>query len=70
MEDYKNFFIKIEELKLYIAKFEEIKLKVYSFNNVVGKDKCWLIIIITYNKYTFLPTIKFKEFELKKKTFL
>lgn len=42
MEDCKNFFKKLEELKQYIVKFKKnsiIKLKIYTSNNVVKRDK-------------------------------
>lgn len=56
---YKNckvFLNKIKELKPYIVKFAEnsaIKPKVYLLDYAVRNNYWQLIIVITYDKYTF-----------------
>lgn len=56
MKDYKNFFIKMEELKLYMVKFEEdgiMNPKLCLSNCVIKGNERQPIIIIIYDEYTF-----------------
>lgn len=56
IEDHKKFLNTIKNLELYLVKFEKdrlIKTKKYIDDCIVERDKCYLIIVITYNKYTF-----------------
>lgn len=70
VKDYKNFFKKIKELKSYIIKFEEnkiMKLKIYPFNCIFGRDNYYLIVMITYNKYTFFANSRVQKIWMQKK---
>lgn len=57
VEDWKNFLIKIEDLKFYIIKFEKnnkMKPKTYYLSDCVIRSNNWqLTIIIINNKYIF-----------------
>lgn len=56
VEDYKNFFKKLDKLNLYIVEFEKdytMKSKIYPTNYIIKRDKWQLIIIIIQNKYIF-----------------
>lgn len=56
MKNYKNILTKMKKFKLYIVKFEKnsvIKNKIYLSDFAIYNNDCYLIIIITHNKYTF-----------------
>lgn len=56
MKDQNCFLTKIEKHKLYIIKFNKdsvMKTKYYLVNYKIEEKKRLLIIIITYNQYTF-----------------
>lgn len=57
LEDYKKFLNKMEKLNLYLVNFNKnsiIKDKTYPSECIIRDKNCWLISIITYNKYMFL----------------
>lgn len=56
MEDQNCFLTKIKKLKLYIIKFNKdsiIKAKDYLVNCIIRCENYHLIIVITYDEYTF-----------------
>lgn len=56
VEDRKKFLSTIKDLEPYLVEFEEngsIKTKEYPDDCAVGGDKCYLVIIITHDEYTF-----------------
>ena len=57
VEDYRKFLNTIKDLKPYFIEFKEdgsMKIPKYLDNCIVGRDKCCLVIVITYNECTFL----------------
>lgn len=57
MKDEKNFIQKIEDFQPYIVEFDKnstTKSKKYLLNCIIGRHNWQSVIIITYNKYTFL----------------
>lgn len=56
VKDCKKFLNTMKDLKLYLIKFEKdesMKTKKYLDDYIVGKEKYYPIIIITYNKCIF-----------------
>lgn len=59
IEDYKNFFKRLEELKFYIIGFEKNSIKkpkIYFANCAIREDERYLIIIFTHNAYIFFAS--------------
>lgn len=58
IEDQNYFLTKMKELKPYMVKLNEdsvIKVKNYPVNYLMRDEKCYAIIVITYNKCKFSP---------------
>ena len=74
MQDCKNFFKRLKELKLYMVEFEEdstMKLKIYPSDCTVRGDKWCSIIVITYDKYIFFTNNRiWKTWTWKRDIFL
>lgn len=71
IKDYKNLLKKMKEFKLYIVEFKEesiIKTKTYLSDYVIKGLNWRLIIVITYNKYTFFVNDNIQKCGFEKKT--
>lgn len=64
IENQNCFFTKIKELKSYMVKFNEdgtMKAKNYLVDYIVREKKWCLIIIMTYDRYTFFVNDRIRK---------